>query len=104
MKNKHIISWIKNENNGSKKYKIVSDPLPDPNSDTGKITGTLLDFFRDKINANIWFSPNIDWYLIHNYQTEELVEAKHQTKLARITMFLTFIAIIISIILAFLFK
>lgn len=95
LEQKQIILWVRNETESPQKYSIGSQP----NCNHCKITGDLFTFLKNNQNANIWFSPDIKWYKNHGFQTKELVEARCQTCLARVTFIIAIITMLISIIL-----
>lgn len=92
MERNHIIQMFNNNNGESYLYQIneTDDLIAD--SGPSKITGDLNDFLNDNRQANIWISPEFDWFEKHGFVSKEIVEAKRQTRYAFWTLFLAIIS------------
>lgn len=92
MERNHIIHMFRNNNGKSHKYKINDKCELLNNPERSKITGDLNDFLNDNRQANIWISPEFDWFEKHGFMSKEIVEAKRQTRYAFWTLFLAIIS------------
>jgi hypothetical protein len=96
--NHRIILFTRNYNGEDYTYNIGKNSSGDINK--VRLPTEVYSFLDKNRQANIWLSPDYDWYEKHGFQNKELYEAKQQTKYAILTMFCSILSPWISILIS----
>lgn len=91
----HIIQYYKQRSSDNKFLPIQKSSQY---GDSFFITGSSYDYILTYWNQNIWISPQIESFVKHGFISEELVEAKNQTRYAKWTLIASVITMFFSVI------
>ena len=95
MERNHVILLNKNDNGQEYLWNIEGK---NDSGTSSKISGDMYKFMKANIQANIWLSPDFEWFKKNGFVSKELFEARKQAKYA----FWTFVASVVALILSIL--